>query len=128
MGKSTAHDAHDGDDDELQRFSKWGGGTLLGDERWYDGPGYRKYKADKGRRRCEVRTLYSPPNTSPATLIDGARRPVWGLTAGTSRGQASFDGRAFVKWLLPRSFLHAEIELQSSETRHPHSPLATILP
>ncbi len=33
MGKSTAHDAHDGDDDELQRFSKEGGGTLFGDER-----------------------------------------------------------------------------------------------
>jgi hypothetical protein len=29
IGKSTAHDAHDGDDDELQGFSKWGGGTLL---------------------------------------------------------------------------------------------------
>ena len=25
IGKSTAHDAHDGDDDELQRFSIWGG-------------------------------------------------------------------------------------------------------
>ena len=25
MGKSTAHDANDGNDDELQRFSKWGG-------------------------------------------------------------------------------------------------------
>ena len=28
MGKSTAHDAHDGDDDELQRFSK-GVGQLI---------------------------------------------------------------------------------------------------
>jgi hypothetical protein len=30
IGKSTTHDAHDGDDDELQRFSKWGA-TLCGD-------------------------------------------------------------------------------------------------
>ena len=52
--KSTANDAHDGDDDELQRFSKC-----------CDGPGYREYKADKGRRRCEVRPRYSAPNTSP---------------------------------------------------------------
>jgi hypothetical protein len=29
MGKSAAYDAHDGDDDELQRFSKGGGDTLL---------------------------------------------------------------------------------------------------
>src|SRR5215204_3382199 len=48
------------------------------------------------------------------------------LAASTSRRLASFDGRAFVKWLLPRSFLHATLELQS-ETRHPQSPLATIL-
>ncbi len=33
MGKSTAYDAHDGDDDELQRSSK-GGVTLSGDGRW----------------------------------------------------------------------------------------------
>jgi hypothetical protein len=31
-----------------------------------------------------------------------------------------------VKWLLRCSFLHATLELQS-ETRHPQSPLATIL-
>ena len=32
MGKSTIDDAHDGDDDELQGFSKWGG-ALSGDGR-----------------------------------------------------------------------------------------------
>ena len=31
IGKSTSYDAHDGDDDEMQRFSKWG--TLLSPER-----------------------------------------------------------------------------------------------
>ena len=29
IGKSTAHDAHDGDDDELQRFSKGVAALLL---------------------------------------------------------------------------------------------------
>jgi hypothetical protein len=29
IGKSTAYDAHDGDDDELQRFSKWVGIVFL---------------------------------------------------------------------------------------------------
>jgi hypothetical protein len=33
-----------------------------------------------------------------------------------------------VQELLPRSFLHATLELQSSETPHPQGPLATILP
>jgi hypothetical protein len=37
MEKSTAHDAHDGDDDELQGFSKWGGGPLFEDDRCCDG-------------------------------------------------------------------------------------------
>jgi hypothetical protein len=32
-----------------------------------------------------------------------------------------------VQELLPRSFLHATLELQSSETPHPQSPLATFL-
>jgi hypothetical protein len=32
IGKSIDDDAHDGDDDELQRFSKWGG-ALSGDGR-----------------------------------------------------------------------------------------------
>jgi hypothetical protein len=32
-----------------------------------------------------------------------------------------------VQDLLPRSFLHATLELQSSETPHPQGPLATIL-
>jgi hypothetical protein len=33
-----------------------------------------------------------------------------------------------VQELLPRSFLHATLELQSSETPHPQGPLAIILP
>ena len=32
MGTSISHDANDGDDDELQRFSNWGG-ALSGDVR-----------------------------------------------------------------------------------------------
>jgi hypothetical protein len=58
-----------------------GYGTSFGDKRSCDEPGYREYKSDKGRRRCEVRTLYSSPNTSPATLIDGARHPAWVLNS-----------------------------------------------
>jgi hypothetical protein len=119
--------AHDGDDDELQRFSKWGAGLCCGAGRWCDRREHRERKADKVRRRCEVRPRYSSPNTSSATLIDRARHPVWVLAAGTSRGPASFDGRACVKGLLRCSFLHAILELQS-ETRHPQSLLATILP
>src|SRR5215207_8769725 len=63
----------------------------------------------------------------PSTLIDTVHHPVWGLSSRPSRGLASFDGRAFVQELLRCSFLHAILELQS-ETRHPQSPLATILP
>jgi hypothetical protein len=35
IGKSTAHDTNDGDDDGLQRFSNWGGvSPEMGDVRW----------------------------------------------------------------------------------------------
>jgi hypothetical protein len=37
IGKSTTHDAHDSDDDELQRYSKGVGHSLL-NERPCDGP------------------------------------------------------------------------------------------
>jgi hypothetical protein len=40
-------------------------------------------------------------------------------TAGTSRGLASVDGRAFVQEFLPRPFLHATLVPQSGETPHP---------
>ena len=63
------------------RGSLQGCESLSGDERWCDEPGYREYKCDKGRRPCELRTLYSSPNVSPATLIDSARHPVWGLNS-----------------------------------------------
>src|SRR5215213_9190741 len=129
--KSTAHDAHDGDDDELQRFSKGVAAPYFEMIDAVMGWKYRstseEHKRDKQRCPCEVSTLYSSPNTSSATLIDGARHPVWVLAAGTSRKLASFDGRAFVQELLRCSFLHAILDLQSSETRHPQSPLATIL-
>src|SRR5215212_8563198 len=40
MGKNTAHDANDGDDDEMQRFSKWGGHSpQMGDVRWAEALG-----------------------------------------------------------------------------------------
>jgi hypothetical protein len=115
-------------DDELQRFAK-GVATpyfemidaVMGREGW-------ERKADKGRRRCEVRTFYSSPNTSSATPIDGARHPVWVSSNRYFERASIIDGKAFVKGLLPCSFLYAILELQSSETRHPQSPLATILP
>ena len=50
VGKRISHDAHDGDDDELQRFSKWGAplypemrGGAMGRE-------HGEYKRDKARR------------------------------------------------------------------------------
>src|SRR5918994_1047618 len=53
---------------------------------------YGEHKADKGRRRCEVRTLYSSPNTSPATLIDGARQPVWVMSS------RYFERASIIRW------------------------------
>jgi hypothetical protein len=38
MGKSTADDAHDGNDDELQNFSKWGATLCYEVEKWCDEP------------------------------------------------------------------------------------------
>jgi hypothetical protein len=88
------------------RGSLQGCGTLSGDERVWDEPGYREYKADKGRRRCEVRTLYSSPNTSPATLIDGARHPVWVLNS------RHIERASIIRWqgireVAPPTLLHA---------------------
>src|SRR5215208_5555783 len=51
-----------------------------------------EHKRDKGRRRCEVRTLCSSPNTSPATPIDGARHPVWGLSS------RYFERASIIRW------------------------------
>src|SRR5215208_1584904 len=51
-----------------------------------------EHKRDKGRRRCEVRTLCSSPNTSPATPIDGARHPVWGLS------RRYFERASIIRW------------------------------
>ena len=48
MGKSAANDAHDGDDDELQRFSK-SDGALSGGGREHE-----EHKRDKERCRCEA--------------------------------------------------------------------------
>jgi hypothetical protein len=87
----------------------------------------REHKSDKARRRCEVRTLYSSPNTSSATLIDGARHPVWVMSSRYFERASIIRWQAFVQELLRCSFLHAILKLQS-ETRHPQSPLATILP
>jgi len=56
------------------------------------GQKYGERKADKGQRRCEVRTLYSSPNTSPVTLIDGARQPVWGLSS------RYFERASIIRW------------------------------
>src|SRR5215208_1760068 len=51
-----------------------------------------EHKRDKGRRRCEVRTLCSSPNTSPATLIDGARHPVWVMSS------RYFERASIIRW------------------------------
>jgi hypothetical protein len=48
--KSATHDAHDGDDDELQRFSKWGATLCCEVERRRDGREHGEYKRDKARR------------------------------------------------------------------------------
>ena len=44
------------------------------------------------RRRCEVRPLYSSPNTSPATLIDTVHHPVWGLSS------RYFERASIIRW------------------------------
>jgi hypothetical protein len=75
----------------------------------------------EGLPRCEIRRC--------GLALGEGGEDVPGLLAGVaSRGLASVDGRAFVQELLPRSFLHATLELQSSETPHPQGLLATILP
>jgi hypothetical protein len=81
IGKRTSHDAHDGDDDELLSFSKGVAEPYIEMIDAVMGREYGECKADKAQRRCVVRPLYSSPNTSPATLIDGARHPVWGLNS-----------------------------------------------
>jgi hypothetical protein len=81
IGKNGTHDAHDGDDDKLQRFSKGVAAPYFEMIDAVIGREFREYKADKGRRRCEVCAVYSSPNTSPATPIDGARQPVWVMSS-----------------------------------------------
>jgi hypothetical protein len=70
IGKSTANDAHDDDDDELQRFSKgeevpsWElEGSAMGREQWE-----RKCDAD-----VRLEAVYLLPNISPCSYRD--RRP-----------------------------------------------------
>jgi hypothetical protein len=91
-GESTANDAHD---DESLRFSK---GVAAPYFEMIDAMMVREYgerKADKGRRRYEVRTLYSSPNTSPATLIDGARHPDWVLNSRHMERQVIYAANCY---------------------------------
>jgi hypothetical protein len=122
IGKSTAHDAHDGDDDELQKFSK---GVTAPYFEMRDGAMSRvigSIRPTKARRRCEVRTLSSSPNISPATLIDGARNPVWDLNSW------HIERTSIIRWqgicevapptlLLARNPRAAERDTPSTSTR-----------
>jgi hypothetical protein len=93
IGKSTAHDAHDGDDDELQGFSK---GVAAPYFEMIDALMSREYgerKADKGRRRCEVRppllfSKYIPCYSHSDTVHD----PVWGLSSWY------FERASIIRW------------------------------
>src|SRR5215208_3467288 len=51
-----------------------------------------EHKSDKVRCQYEVRTLYSSPNTSPATLIHGARQPVWVMSS------RYFERASIIRW------------------------------
>jgi hypothetical protein len=53
---------------------------------------YGERKADKAQPSCELRTLYSSPTTSPATLIDGACHPVWVLNS------RYFERASIIRW------------------------------
>jgi hypothetical protein len=58
IGKSTSHDAHDGDDDELQRFSKGVAALFLEMRDHAMGGNMGEHKAVKERCRCEARSAY----------------------------------------------------------------------
>ena len=65
MGKSAANDAHDGDDDELQRFSK---GVRYSPMRSRNGAMCRKH----GKHKCDKEhpstiAVYIFPNISPCS-------------------------------------------------------------
>src|SRR5215203_5231540 len=67
MGKITADDAHDANDDELQRYSKWGA-TLSAETRERAmSREYGEHKAVKERCRYEARCAYLFPNISPCS-------------------------------------------------------------
>jgi hypothetical protein len=55
MGKSTARDTHDSDDDELQRFSKWGATRCCRVEDRAMGREYGEHKCDEVRCRCATK-------------------------------------------------------------------------
>jgi hypothetical protein len=64
MGKSTTHDAHDGDDDELQRFSK---GVAAPNLEMIDAVMGREYgvlKSDKERCRSGTQSAFFFPRIS----------------------------------------------------------------
>jgi hypothetical protein len=101
--------------------------TVLDREQW-------EHKADKGRRRCEVRTLSSSLNTSPATLIDGARHPVWVLNS------RHIERACFIRWqgicevapptlLLARNPRAAERDMPSTKPASDYpAPKRSIIP
>jgi hypothetical protein len=89
---------------------------------------YGERKADKGRRRCEVCTLYSSPNTSPATLIDTVHHPVWVMSS------RYFERASIIRWqgiragappmlLLARNPRAAERDAPSTKPAHDYPTL-----
>jgi hypothetical protein len=123
------NDARGGDDDESRRFSKWGGALSgeMGDGREHRGS-TSATKCDEVRRRCEVRTLYSSPNTSPATPIDGARQPVWVLSSRYFE-RASIGRWQGIRAGAPPTLLIARNPRAAEQRDTPSKiPLVTILP
>ena len=67
IGKRTSHDAHDGDDDELLRFSKGMAAPYFEMRDAVMGREYGVRKAVKERCRCEAQSAYLFPNISPCS-------------------------------------------------------------
>src|SRR5215210_2733977 len=71
-----------------------------------------EHKAVNVRCRYEVRTLYSSPNTSSATLIDGARHPVW---VSSNR---YFERASIIRWQGIRAGAPPMLLLARNPTAH----------
>jgi hypothetical protein len=85
IGKNGTHDAHDGDDDELQGFSKGVAEPYLEMIDVELGQEYGERKCDKGRCRSGTQSAYFFPNISCCSSGLSSRSALGGLySRGTS--------------------------------------------